>query len=113
MFSWTCNGDGTAPTLCKNAKGETVGSVKKDDQGHAIVYDKKGVVVGRSSVSKGSGAKTYIVDIGQTAGKSSAKQPGASANPNDGLYLASVKDWTHADCYQGTNVSVIHEMFHV
>ena len=54
--------------MCKNAKGETVGSVKKDDQGHTLVYDSKGTVIGRSSVTKGSNPKTYEVNVGQTAG---------------------------------------------
>ena len=66
--SWTCTGDGTGPSVCKNAKGETVGSVKKDDQGHTLVYNNKGNVIGRGSVSKGSNSKTYVVDVGQSAG---------------------------------------------
>jgi hypothetical protein len=103
-FNWTCTGDGTGPSICKDPKGNTVGSVKKDDQGHTLVYDAKGNVVGRSSVTKGANAKTYEVDIGETAG--TAKTRGVVApttNANNGLYLAQVDDWSSSDCYAEQN----------
>jgi hypothetical protein len=92
-FDWTCTGDGSGQSTCKNARGETVGKAYRDGQNQVTIQDKNGNPVGRGQAQKVAN-KNYQVNINRQ------RDPKNGAVEKDPQYIGSAKNESEYDCYQ-------------